>query len=214
MLSAPTYYLPLNIKCFRLQLRGEHPRVLSFNQMLLLCVGEAPLLDVKTQVSWFTFTPVKRWLNESSLVQGWHCNWCGCKVGELGYQWRFSEVWLLDPFECQRSVYQCLSTRVCSLWYGSPEASEDHLFSPDGQLVGTSIGRVTFCTTLELLCCSLVISDIIASNQYSLKNSKLPFIYPCLVLQVFFFLLVLSALHLYSPALEIPDIPCDIYINM
>ena len=86
----------------------------------------------KTWLSWSHLSPLKRWLYESSLVQGVHCKWSGCKVGELGYQWRFSEVCLLNPFECLWSAYQCLSTRVCGLWYGSPEATEDHLFPPDG----------------------------------------------------------------------------------
>ena len=64
-----TRALPITLhQVCRLRLRGEHSRVLSFIQMLLLCVGEAPLLDVKTHVSWFTFTPLKRWLNESSFV--------------------------------------------------------------------------------------------------------------------------------------------------
>ena len=64
-----TRVLPITLhQVCRLRLRGEHSRVLSFIHMLLLCVGEAPLLDVKTHVSWFTFTPLKRWLNESSFV--------------------------------------------------------------------------------------------------------------------------------------------------
>ena len=115
------------------------------------CVLVKPPSWGKTQSSWSHSSPLKRWQDESSLVQGMHCKWNGCKVGELGYQWRFSEVWLLNPFECLWSVCQSLSTRECGLWYGSPEATKDHLFPPDEQLVGTSIRRERFVIHLNLL---------------------------------------------------------------
>ena len=110
----------------------EHSKVPS--SICYWCVLVKPPFWGKTRSRWSHASPLKRWQHESSLVQGVHCKWSGCKVGELGYhyQWRFSEVWLLNLFECLLSVYQCISTRVCGLWYGSPETAEDHLFPPDG----------------------------------------------------------------------------------
>ena len=45
-------------------------------------------------------------------------------------------ILVIDPPECFWSASQCLSPRVCCLWYQSREATEDHLLSPDGQSRG------------------------------------------------------------------------------
>ena len=72
-------------------------------------------------------------------------------VMELGrFQWRCSTKprylerqhlsGVSTAMAVKGSVYQCLSTRVIwipEIWI--PEATEDHLFPPDGQRMGTSI---------------------------------------------------------------------------
>ena len=147
MLPAPTCPFPPNIRCAgwgwgRSTLGCSPP----FN-MLLLCVGEVPLL-------------VKQWAGHILAYKRW-LQWifiCA-KVallvmrlqGEiLGSQMRFSDAYLLDLFECLWSISQCLTTRVCIPWYLSHSVTEEQLFLPMDSVMGNSIGGVEIYTSHEL----------------------------------------------------------------
>ena len=87
--------ITLNQVCRR-WLKGEHSRVLSFNHLLLLCVGEAPLLDLKLMwAGHHIHTPKKviEWVFICAKDE--HCNRSGFILGNKRSQMRFSDACFL-----------------------------------------------------------------------------------------------------------------------
>ena len=73
-------------------------------------------------------------------------------VGNERSQMRFSDVYSLDLPECLWSASQCLTTRVCGPWYGSPSVAEEQLFLPMDSWAGMSIEEVNIYTWRDPRC--------------------------------------------------------------
>ena len=94
-------------------------------------------------------------------------------VGNERSQMRFSDVYSLDLPECLWSASQCLTTRVCGPWYGSPSVAEEQLFLPMDSWAGMSIEEVNIYTWRDPRCHNIY-------NWLAVKNC---FLWPFCVLE-------------------------------